>query len=73
MNDIIGTHDPEQIDQDVTIYYRNLTKLERTFINTSAPLALAQTVFKTLKSFWVVLDIKCIQYKMYIYIGSTVN
>lgn len=45
MNDNIGIHDPEQIDQDVTIYHRNLTKLERTFINTSAPLALAQTVF----------------------------
>lgn len=58
MNDNIGIHDPEQIDQDVTIYHRNLTKLERTFINTSAPLALAQTVFEILKYFRVILDIK---------------
>lgn len=40
----LGTYDPEIIDQDVTIYYRNITKLERTFANHPAPLAIAKTV-----------------------------
>jgi len=44
MNATIGTYDPEQIDQNVTNYYRNLTKLERTFMKIPAPLAIATTV-----------------------------
>jgi len=51
MNAIIGTYDPEQIDQDVNIYYRNITKLERTFMNTPAPLTIAKTVSKNTFSF----------------------
>ncbi|CAH1723659.1 unnamed protein product [Aphis gossypii] len=43
MNATIGTYDPEQIDQNVTNYYRNLTKLERTFMKSPAPLAIATT------------------------------
>jgi len=41
MNATIGTYDPEQIDQNVTNCYRNLTKLERTFMKNPAPLAIA--------------------------------
>lgn len=44
MNALIGTYDPEQIDQDVSTYYRNITKLERTFTKVPAPLAIAKTV-----------------------------
>lgn len=44
----VGTYDPEQIDQDVTLYHRNLTKLERTFIRSPGPLSLAKTVIQIL-------------------------
>lgn len=44
MNSKIGTYDPEQIDQDTTTYYRNLAKLERSFMNNPAPLGIAKTV-----------------------------
>jgi len=44
MNGKIGTYDPEQIEQDVNIYYRNIVKLERTFVDCSAPLAIAVAV-----------------------------
>lgn len=44
MNAQIGTYDPEQIDQDVTIYYRNITKLKNTFMTIPNPLKLAKTV-----------------------------
>lgn len=40
----IGTYNPEQIDQDVTIYYRNIAKLERTFLDKPDPLAIVKTV-----------------------------
>lgn len=40
----IGTYNPEEIDQDVTTYYRNITKLERTFMKNIAPLTIAKTV-----------------------------
>lgn len=40
MNTTIGTYDPEQIDQNVTNYHRNLSKLERTFMKNPAPLAI---------------------------------
>lgn len=41
MNATIGTYDSEEIDQNVTNYYRNLSKLERTFRKNHAPLAIA--------------------------------
>lgn len=40
----IGTYDPELIEQEVAIYYRNIAKLERTFINDPAPFSIANTV-----------------------------
>ncbi|XP_026815944.1 dynein heavy chain 7, axonemal-like [Rhopalosiphum maidis] len=51
MNATIGTYDPEQIDQNVTNYYRNLTKLERTFMKIPAPLAIATTVRSSIETF----------------------
>lgn len=50
MNATIGTYDPEQIDQNVTNYYRNLTKLERTFMKSPAPLAITTTVITNIVS-----------------------
>lgn len=44
MNAKIGTYDPEQIEQDVNMYYRNIVKLERTFVDCPAPLAIAVAV-----------------------------
>lgn len=44
MNAKIGTYDPEQIEQDVNMYYRNIAKLERTFMDCPAPLAIATAV-----------------------------
>lgn len=49
MNAKIGTYDPEIIEQDTTLYYRNLVKLERVFYDTPAPLAIASTVSMELK------------------------
>lgn len=49
MNAKIGTYDPEKIDQDVTTYYRNITKLERTFMKNIAPLTIAKTVILNFK------------------------
>lgn len=46
MNAKIGTYDPEQIEQDVNMYYRNIAKLERTFVDCPAPLAIATAVSK---------------------------
>lgn len=51
MNATIGTYDPEQIDQNVTNYYRNLIKLERTFMKSPAPLAIATTVITNIVSY----------------------
>jgi dynein heavy chain len=44
MNAQVGTYDPEQIDYHVSTYYRNIMKLERTFMKIPAPLAIAKTV-----------------------------
>lgn len=44
MNAKIGTYDPEQIEQDVNMYYRNIVKLERTFVDSPAPLAITVAV-----------------------------
>lgn len=46
MNAKIGTYNPEQIEQDVNIIYRNIVKLESTFMDTPAPLTIATTVIK---------------------------
>jgi len=46
MNAKICTYDPEQIEQDVTMYYRNIVRLERTFVDCPAPLAIAIAVIK---------------------------
>lgn len=48
MNAKICTYDPEQIEQDVTMYYRNIVKLERTFVDCPAPLAIAIAVIKNI-------------------------
>jgi len=44
INAKIGTYDPELIDQEVTVYYRNIMKLEQSFINNPAPSSIANTV-----------------------------
>lgn len=46
MNAKIGTYNPEQIEQDVNVIYRNIVKLESTFMDTPAPLTIATTVIK---------------------------
>ncbi|XP_050432703.1 dynein axonemal heavy chain 7-like isoform X2 [Adelges cooleyi] len=51
MNAKIGTYDPEIIEQDTTLYYRNLVKLERVFYDTPAPLAIASTVKQSVEAF----------------------
>ncbi|XP_026811506.1 dynein heavy chain 7, axonemal-like [Rhopalosiphum maidis] len=51
MNAKICTYDPEQIEQDVTMYYRNIVKLERTFVDCPAPLAIAIAVKQSVEAF----------------------
>ncbi|VVC38387.1 Dynein heavy chain, domain-2,Dynein heavy chain domain,Dynein heavy chain, P-loop containing D4 domain,P- [Cinara cedri] len=45
----IGTYNPEQIEQDVNIIYRNIVKLESTFMDTPAPLTIATTSIEAFK------------------------
>lgn len=40
----IGIYDPQQIEQEVIMYYRNIIKLERIFVDFREPLAIAEAV-----------------------------
>ncbi|VVC27190.1 Hypothetical protein CINCED_3A023641 [Cinara cedri] len=51
MSSKIGTYDPEQIDLDLNVYYRNITKLERSFMNNPAPLGIAKTIRSSMELF----------------------
>lgn len=44
MNSTIGSHNPEDIDVDITTFYRNIYKLEKYFCEFPAPKGLATTV-----------------------------
>lgn len=44
MNSKVGSHDPEAIETDTGLYYRNVYKLEKLFVDRPATLRLAETV-----------------------------
>lgn len=44
LNTKVGTYDPEDIEQDVGVFYRNIYKLEKSFSTTPATQQLATTV-----------------------------
>lgn len=44
MNAVVGTYDPEEIEQEISVCYRLLTKLERTFLAYPNPLDIVRTV-----------------------------
>jgi len=66
----ICTYDPEQIEQDVTMYYRNIVKLERTFVDCPAPLAIAIAVIKHI---FFIFQIKLVFTKNTFIIGKTIS
>lgn len=70
MNAKICTYDPEQIEQDVTMYYRNIVKLERTFVDSPAPLAIAIAVIKHI---FFIFQIKLVFTKNTFIIGKTIS
>lgn len=45
LNSTIGSFDPEDIESDVTQYYRNIYKLEKFFVDKEATCKLATDVF----------------------------
>lgn len=44
MNSKVGSYDPDDIDTDTGMYYRNIYKLEKTFADRPETLKLAETV-----------------------------
>ncbi|XP_017769725.1 PREDICTED: dynein heavy chain 7, axonemal-like [Nicrophorus vespilloides] len=51
MNSTVGTHEPEQIDQDVAQYYRTVYKLEKQFVDRPATHGLATNVREQIEEF----------------------
>lgn len=48
MNSTIGSYNPDDIDVDITTYYRNIYKLEKYFSEYPEPKSLATTVLDNL-------------------------
>lgn len=51
MNSQVGTHDPEDIETDVALYYRTIYKLEKVFSDRPATQGLATTVREQIEEF----------------------